>query len=212
MSNDDFAVEPIKGLPEVPPEGEDILWQGRPNWWALSKDSLNIYWIFGYFLLLAIWRYATLYDVSGSGHALAMAIPFVLLGVAACSILALIAYIQARCTVYTITTKRVVMRIGAALTITINLPYGKISNATLALRRDGTGNIALELSETKQFSFFVLWPHARPGKIANPQPTLRSVNNPHEVAKILSEAAKTEVNTPQISKTSENSETILAAE
>ena len=212
MSNDDFAVEPIKGLPEIPPEGEDILWQGRPNWWALSKDSLNIYWIFGYFLLLGIWRYATLYDVSGSGHALAMAIPFVLLGVAACSILALIAYIQARCTVYTITTKRVVMRIGAALTITINLPYGKISNATLALRRDGTGNIALELSETKQFSFFVLWPHARPGKIANPQPTLRSVNNPYEVAKILSEAAKTEVNAPQISKTSENSETILAAE
>ena len=212
MSDDDFAVEPIKGLPEVPPKGEDILWQGRPNWWALGKDSLNIYWIFGYFLLLAIWRYITLYDVSGSGHALAMAIPFVLLGVAACLILALIAYIQARCTIYTITTRRVVMRIGAALTITINLPYGKISNANLALRKDGTGNIALELSEVKQFSFLVLWPHVRPGKIANPEPTLRSINNPQEVARILAEAAKTEVNGPKISKISDESEAIFAAE
>ena len=212
MPNDDFAVEPIRGLPEAPPEDEEILWQGRPNWWALSKDSLNIYWIFGYFLLLAIWRYTTLYDVSGPGHALAMAIPFVLLGLAACSILVLIAYIQARCTIYTITTKRVVLRIGAALTITINLPYSKISNATLALRRDGTGNIALKLSQPKQFSFFVLWPHARPGKIANPEPTLRSIANPHEVAKILAEAAKTEVNAPKISKTLEKSEAIFAAE
>ena len=59
MPHDDFAVEPIKGLPGIPPEGEDILWQGRPNWWALSKDSLNLYWIFAYFMVLALWRTAS---------------------------------------------------------------------------------------------------------------------------------------------------------
>ena len=104
MPHDDFAVEPIKGLPSVPPEGEDILWQGRPNWWALSKDSLNMYWIFTYFLVLAIWRFASLYDLTGTGHALALALPLVIAGLVACTILALIAYIQARCTIYTITT------------------------------------------------------------------------------------------------------------
>ena len=31
MSEDDFAVEPIEGLPELLPKGEVILWQGRPN-------------------------------------------------------------------------------------------------------------------------------------------------------------------------------------
>ena len=28
MSEDDFAVEPIEGLPELLPKGEVILWQG----------------------------------------------------------------------------------------------------------------------------------------------------------------------------------------
>jgi hypothetical protein len=31
MPHDDFAFEPVKGLPELPPEGEHLLWQGRPN-------------------------------------------------------------------------------------------------------------------------------------------------------------------------------------
>lgn len=212
MLQDDFAVEPIKGLPGLPPEGEEILWQGHPNWWALSKDSLNIYWVFGYFFLLALWRFLTLYDVSGSGHAFAVAIPFVLLGLATCSILALIAYIQARCTVYTITSKRVVLRIGAAITITINLPYNKIVNATLGLRGDGTGNISFQLSEPRKFSFFILWPHSRPWKIAKPQPSFRSIDNPKEVASILSEAAKTEVNTPKLTKTLDASEVIVPAQ
>mgnify|MGYP001157349647 CR=1 FL=1 len=201
MPHDDFAVEPIKGLPGVLPEGEDILWQGHPNWWALSKDSLNMYWIFTYFLILALWRFASLYDLTGTGHALALALPLVIAGLVACTILALIAFIQARCTIYTITTKRVVLRIGAAFSVAINLPYSKLSNATLGLRKDGTGTIALELSEPRKFSFFVLWPHARPWRFTHPEPALRSIENAKEVALILSEAAKTEVNAPKISKT-----------
>ena len=41
MSHDDFAAEPINGLPELPPRGEVILWQGRPNWFRLTVESLN---------------------------------------------------------------------------------------------------------------------------------------------------------------------------
>ena len=54
--HDDFAVEPIKGLPEVPPKGEQILWQGQPDWWALTKASLGFWWVMGYFAFLALWR------------------------------------------------------------------------------------------------------------------------------------------------------------
>jgi len=203
MPHDDFAVEPIKGLPGIPPEGEDILWQGRPNWWALSKDSLNLYWIFAYFMVLALWRFTSLYDLTGTGHAFALASPLIIAGVVTCAILALFAYIQARCTIYTITTKRVVLRIGAAFSIAINLPYSRLSNATLAHRKDGAGTIALELSEPRKFSFFVLWPHSRPWKFTHPEPALRSIDNAKEVALILSEAARTEVNAPKISKTSD---------
>ena len=53
MSKDDFAVEPIEGLPELLPKGEVILWQGRPNWLRLTIESLNLWWVIGYFGLLA---------------------------------------------------------------------------------------------------------------------------------------------------------------
>ena len=45
MSEDDFAVEPIEGLPELLPKGEVILWQGRPNWLRLTIESLNLWWV-----------------------------------------------------------------------------------------------------------------------------------------------------------------------
>ena len=80
MPHDDFAVEPIKGLPEMPPEGEVILWQGRPNWWALSKESLNLYWVLGYFVLLAAWRFLSLSDLMPLGRAFAASVPFLFLG------------------------------------------------------------------------------------------------------------------------------------
>ena len=31
MYHDDFDQEPIRGLPEMLPEGETILWHGAPN-------------------------------------------------------------------------------------------------------------------------------------------------------------------------------------
>ena len=212
MSHDDFAVEPIKGLPGILPEGEDILWQGRPNWWALSKDSLNVYWILGYFIVLAVWRYLSLYQVEGTGYAMAGSLPLMVLGIVACTILVGIAYIQARMTIYTITTKRVVMRIGAALTITFNFPYKKISNADLGLRKDGTGTIALELIGYNKISYLVLWPHLRPWKMSNPQPAFRCIDNPEEVAKILSKAAETQINSQQITISKLETNNFIAAE
>ena len=212
MSHDDFAVEPIKGLPGILPEGEDILWQGRPNWWALSKDSLNVYWVLGYFIVLAVWRYLSLYQVEGTGYAMAGSLPLMVLGIVACTILVGIAYIQARMTIYTITTKRVVMRIGAALTITFNFPYKKISNADLGLRKDGTGTIALELIGYNKVSYLVLWPHLRPWKMSNPQPAFRCIDNPEEVAKILSKAAETQINSQQITISKLETNNFIAAE
>ena len=150
-------------------------------------------------------RHGGIYTFVGS-------IPLVLVGIAACAILVLIAYIQARTTVYTITTKRVVMRVGAALTITFNFPYNKISNANLGLRRDGTGTIAFELAGYNKVSYLVLWPHVRPWKMSSPQPALRCIDNPEEVAKILADAAQTQINTPQIARSTMDASKFIAAE
>ena len=197
MPHDDFAVEPIKGLPEMPPEGEVILWQGRPNWWALSKESLNLYWVLGYFVLLAAWRFLSLSDLMPLGRAFAASVPFLFLGALVAGLLMLTAFIQANATVYTVTNRRVAMRIGAALTVTLNLPYTQIANATLAQRKDGAGSIALELMAESKLSYLVCWPHVRAWYIAKPQPCLRCISNPQEVADILAKAAKSRVSSVQ---------------
>ncbi|MDP5336741.1 MAG: PH domain-containing protein, partial [Paracoccaceae bacterium] len=80
MSHDDFDQEPVKGLPELPPEGEVILWQGRPDWWALTREALNIYWVIGYFLFLFAWRFIVLSDQVTLAQAFSGSTPFLVLG------------------------------------------------------------------------------------------------------------------------------------
>jgi hypothetical protein len=195
---DDIQVEAVNGLPEKPPAGERILWQGRPATWALARDSLAMYWVAGYFALLAAWRVGVSSIELGLAGALPLAIPFVILGCVACGLILLVSWVQARATVYTITTARVAMRVGAALTITLNLPFKRIATADLDLRRDGTGTIAITTLGETRLSYLVLWPHVRPWRMKQPQPALRSVPNAERVAGILAEAAQTRVTQPEI--------------
>jgi hypothetical protein len=94
------------------------------------------------------------------------------------------------------------MRIGAALTMTLNLPFRKIQNANLGVRKNGTGTIALEMSREE------------PGRIAPvlrddlapcaavadeaPEPALRCIPDAAKVARLFSEAAETAVSQPVI--------------
>lgn len=201
MPHDDFEVEPVKGLPERPPEGEEILWQGRPSSFALLRDSLNVYWVIGYFAVLAIWRFVSVVDLLPMGQAIGATVPLIMLGAVVCGLLYFVALVQARATVYTITTSRVAMRIGAALTLTLNLPYREIANAGLDLRRDGTGTIALETTGDTKLSYLVIWPHARPWRFGSTQPALRCVPDAAKVARILSDAAEARINVPQVART-----------
>ena len=200
MSHDDFEIEPVKGLPETPPEGEVILWQGKPNWWVLSKESLNLYWVAGYFVFLAAWRLTAVFDLMPLGQAIWASVPFLILGGIACAILMVIAWAQAHYTVYTITNRRVAMRIGAALNVTLNLPYTQIGNANLDLRKGGTGTIAFELLGDTRISYLVCWPHVRPWKISPTQPALRCINDAEEIAAMISEAAQARVSIPQMER------------
>ena len=200
MPHDDFEIEPVKGLPERPPEGEEILWQGRPSTFALARESLNIYWVLGYFALLSVWRFVSVVDLMPLGQALAATLPLIVLGSIVYGLLYLTALIQARATVYTITTSRVAMRIGAALTLTLNLPYRELGNAALDLRRDGTGTIALDTTGQTKLSYLVIWPHARPWHFGSTQPALRCIPDAEHVAHILADAAEARINVPEVGR------------
>lgn len=199
MSHDDFAVEPIPGLPGVPPEGEEILWQGRPDVWTLARDAFSIRWVLGYFVLLAIWRAAVVAEFGSSGDIVMAVLWMALLGGVACSLLWLAALIQSRATIYTITNRRVALRIGAALTITLNLPFRQLENASLGLSKDGSGTIALQMKPGTKISYLVCWPHVRPWRMSRTEPALRSIPEAAVVARILAKAAEMRVNEPELS-------------
>jgi hypothetical protein len=200
QGHDDFQIEPVEGLPERPPAGERILWQGRPDWRALAVESMSLKWVAGYFALLTAWRFVSVVDLLPLGQAIGAAVPFVILGAVVCGLLTLIAWVQAKHTMYTVTDARVVMRIGAALTLTLNLPYKQVSNAMLDLRKRGTGTIALETMGDTRLSYLVCWPHVRPWYISKTQPALRCIPDAERVARLLSEAAEARISMPQVAR------------
>jgi len=212
MSHDDFNFEPIRGLPEKLPEDEHILWQGSPDPGRLAREALGIRWVAGYFGLLIIWRIGVSSAEVPFGTAVAFALPLAIAGLIACAIIYGLAYVQARSAVYTLTNKRVAMRVGAALTMTLNLPYTWIGNANADIKKSGHGTIAFELIGEDRFSYLMTWPHVRPWKMTRTQPALRCIPDAAKVAQIFADAAETRVSQPQVTRTSNTGGDAVAAE
>jgi len=200
MSHDDFAFEPVRGLPEALPEGEHILWQGSPTTMKLAREGFKINWIIGYFAVLAVWRVGVSSSAMPLSEAALHAVPFVVICAGVCLAMIGLAWVQAKATVYTLTNKRVAMRIGAALTMTLNLPYVKIGNASLDVKPSGHGTIALELLDDTRFSYITLWPNVRPWHFAKTQPALRCIADAEKVAAIFAEAAEIRTSVPRVER------------
>jgi len=181
--------EYVRGLPEPLPEGERILWQGTPAWTALARRVFHARTMAIYFALLLAWRAFSVLWSGGSFQDSATAVfwlaPFAL---AAVGLMLLLAWLTARATVYTITSRRVVMRIGVVLEITVNFPFRVIESAGLRVYPDGTGDLPLTLAGEDRIAYIHLWPHARPWRAARPEPMLRGVPDASAVADVLSRA------------------------
>lgn len=200
MHHDDFKFEPVPGLPEALPTGEHILWQGKPDSLRLAKEAWKLNWVLGYFALLTFWRIGVSSASVPLTEAMLHGVPFVLAGALAGLILYGLAVAQARSTMYTLTNKRVAMRIGAALTMTLNLPYVQIANAGLKLSKNGCGTLAFELLGTTRLSYMMTWPHARPWHFTPTQPAFRAIPDAARVAQIFADAAETRVSEPVITR------------
>ncbi len=188
-AGDDHHFEPVYGLPERLPARERMLWQGSPDWKRMACDALHIRGLSIYFAVLLIWRAANAWSGSGSvADALIAALWLAPLAVLALGTLALLAWLVARTSVYTVTDRRVVMRVGIVLTITFNLPYRSIEGASLHARADGSGDIALALGGSDCIAYVHLWPHVRPWKVKRTQPMLRALPDVQGVATLLAAA------------------------
>ena len=189
MITGEHEFEAEYGLPEALPRGERLLWQGAPDGRILAVEALHWRKLAIYFAILLAWRAENV--ISGGGTMLQAAVASAwLLPLAAFAIgIALtVATLIRRTTVYTLTDRRVVMRIGIVLTMTLNLPHRQIDSAALRPGKNGHGDIALQLAPGVRIGYVHLWPHARPWQVRWPQPMLRAVPHASQVAALLAEA------------------------
>jgi hypothetical protein len=183
----EFEAQP--GLPEALPIGESLLWQGSPDWKLLAQRAFHWRKLVVYFgALLALRAAFAFNDGASLADALRSTVVLMALAVLALALVGLMAWMSARSTVYTITDKRVVMRIGIVLTMTFNIPFKRIAAAGLHLEADGSGDVPLTLLAPDRIALLQLWPHARPWRITQPEPMLRCVPQAEKVARLLTQA------------------------
>ena len=182
--------EAVPGLPEPLPPGERLLWQGAPDARVLAFEALHLRKFALYFAVLLAWRgLDALQAGAGLVGALWSAAGVLPLALLALALLAGFAWLVQRTTVYTVTDRRVVMRIGVVLSVTFNLPYSKIESASLRLGSDGHGDIALALAAGRdRIAWLHLWPHARAWQLRQPQPLLRALPDARAVAQTIADA------------------------
>ena len=84
------------------------------------------------------------------------------LGMVAIFLLLAISYLISSTTVYSITDKRGLMRIGIVLNLSLNIPFSKIELAACKVYPDRSGDISLNLVPDNKIAYLHLWPHCRP--------------------------------------------------
>lgn len=189
--------EPIPGLPGPLPAGESILWQGAPEWRGIARRALFVRGIASYFALLAALQAANLVTQdAGAAEVAAGAGLLLVIGVVPVALLLLFAALSARTTLYTITSRRIVMRVGVALPMTVNIPFLLVDQAKAAHHGDGTGDLLVTLAAPHRASWLALWPHIRPFRVARPEPMLRALKDADVAAQVLSRALAAAASVP----------------
>lgn len=188
-SGPEHDFEPVRGLPQALPAGERILWQGSPDPGALARRAYHLRKVAAYFAIVALAQFASAQaDGQTLRESLAGLATLAAMAGVALGLIAAIARMAARSAVYTITDRRVVMRVGIVLTMTFNLPFSRIVAAGMRVHPDGTGDLPLTLAAGERIGFWHLWPHARPWRLAQAEPMLRCVPDAARVGRLLAQA------------------------
>ncbi len=179
--------EEVLGLPQALPADERLLWQGAPRWKQVAIDVFHVRTLAWYFAVMMLLQAAYLLGEPERNVFKPLVLSFVLSAMAL-AILSLMAWLTASTAMYTLTNKRVVMRIGVVLTLTFNLPLRMLAGASLKTNADGSGDIALKLAGNDHIAWLNLWPHARPWVLRHPEPSLRCIANVSDVGERIVQA------------------------
>jgi hypothetical protein len=198
------------GLPDHLPDGEKLLWQGRPDWKRLAINAFHVRKIAVYFGLIASAQLVARLSDGQSLSEAARSVPYVFaMGMVACGIFTGLAYASAKTTLYTLTSKRLLLKVGIALPAYINLPLKQVDAAAFAETGGGCGTICFRTAGETRLAYLLLWPHAKPWHFAKPHPALRDIPQADAVANQIARALGGHVLAAQ---TPEPSEQMVPAE
>jgi hypothetical protein len=169
----------IDGIAEPLPNGETVLWSGRPAAFPFARQLFKLEWVAAWFAGLALWRGIEAWqDGAGLYGAFLRGLGQLPLAAAALLLLAGLGMAMARSTTYALTHRRIVFNVGVALPITFNLPLRYIDGAALR-RRGGFGNeLVLTLIPGSTIATFALWPNIRSSLDREVHPVMRNVPEP----------------------------------
>ncbi|MEM9171618.1 MAG: photosynthetic complex putative assembly protein PuhB [Pseudomonadota bacterium] len=183
--------ELTQDMPELMPASEYPMWRGKPDMRLLARRALHVRKVAAYFLLLIVWRVVSgLRDGSAAVAIAEIAITTLVLGLVVIAALYAYAYWSARTTSYTITSERIVINTGIALTVTVNVPFAVIESVD-TVRYGESGDIEITLMPGSLASYAVLWPSAKRWHFIKARPMLRALPDLEHVASILGPALKT---------------------
>ena len=189
LSEHDEGAHP-GALPAALPEGEQLLWQGRPSARGLARQNFHVLGVGLYFLALLIWRTLSVAAEPGNGLAegLSAASVLVMPFLAAEAVLLLLAWGYARSTIYTLTSARLAIRSGLAVPVTTTIAFELVEGAALKRHGKGLGDLCFTVRESERPSWAMLWPSVRPWRWRHPEPSFRCVPNGEAVASMVKAA------------------------
>jgi hypothetical protein len=196
-----FEIQRALDLPAPLPADERVLWIGSPAWRGIARNVFHLGALAMYFVAVIA---AHVFWVVANGaswiEAAASVARLAPLGAVALGMFALLAWMIARTTCYAITDRRVIMRIGVALSLTMNIPFRAIASADLRLHADGSGDLPLSLVGNDRMAYLHLWPHARPWRLKKPVPMLVCVPDAARVGEILGVALRASLAATPVAK------------
>ena len=175
----------IKGVPHPLPAGEHVLWEGAPDARAMAVHVFHRRLVAAYFGARLLWGgVATTEPVTSpvfvSGLVLRVVLTLLVLGIAEG-----LARASARTSWYAITNRRVVLRLGVVLPMSINIPFSIIDGARIGTFSDGTGQLVLTLGKAHRLAYIALWPHCQVFRLTHPEPVLRALRDPKAISALL---------------------------
>jgi hypothetical protein len=183
MGMTEYEDEPVEGLPDFLPEGETMVWQGRPTVAAMARRVFFIPHLALYFGLLIAGH--TVYRLMEGVSAAQVMGTFVWQASLAATVLVLLAWLArsyAASVMYTLTSERLVIRSGVALPMMVNIPIEQITAADMRVYRDGTGDIVLTPVADRKLHWVLLWPNVSAWYSRPIRPLLRGLAEPHRAA------------------------------